>query len=65
MNREEFRERLSDLGMDVHGFAQVSGWSPATVREWGAGSPVPRPARVIVDLLGRVRGRDTREEERT
>lgn len=55
MDRDEFRERLSDVGMDVQSFAQFSGWSPNTVREWGSGAPVPRPARAMVDLLGKVR----------
>lgn len=64
MDREEFRDQLNDLGMDCARFAEVSGWSKATVREWGAGSPVPRPARVMVELLGKVRGRGNGGQER-
>lgn len=65
MDREEFRDQLHDLGLDIRGFAHASGWSPSTVREWGKpGTPVPRPARVMVGLLKRVRGGPGEPSER-
>ncbi|WP_295443065.1 hypothetical protein [uncultured Thiodictyon sp.] len=51
MDRNKFRGRLAALNMTPNGFADFAGWSRSTVREWGEGSPVPRPARCILELL--------------
>ena len=51
MNKDQFRTALDALGLDYDGFSNLTGWSKATLYDWGARAPVPRPARCILVLL--------------
>jgi hypothetical protein len=56
VDKDDFRTALDTLGLTCQDFAALGGWSCATVYEWGARLPVPRPARTILALYAQVQG---------
>ena len=56
MDKAGFRAALGTLGLTVASFAELTGWSAATVYEWGSRSPVPYQARCILWLLAERKG---------
>lgn len=51
MDKQEFRSALEALRLSCDEFADLTGWSRATVYDWGSRAPVPHPARCIIALL--------------
>jgi hypothetical protein len=51
MDKHQFRAALEVLRLNCDEFADLAGWSRATVYEWGTRAPVPHPARCIIALL--------------
>lgn len=51
MEKNEFRARLTRLGLSCEEFAALMGVSLRTCYDWGARSPVPYAARLVLALL--------------
>ena len=54
MTGNEFRTKLTALGLSQSGFARYTGWGQSTVSKWTSNNrPVPRQAETVIDLLER------------
>jgi hypothetical protein len=56
MDKNQFRAALEDLRLSCEDFATLTGWSRATVYDWGARTPIPHPVRCILALLAERNG---------
>ncbi len=51
MDRQQFREQLDALGLDCQKFAEISGYNPKTVYDFGGRTSVPRLVRTYLMTL--------------
>lgn len=51
MDRDQFRARLTALGLSCQQFADISGYSCKSVTNFGAGTPVPHIVRNYLATL--------------